>query len=206
MKKLKSTNQFWRQTLSIFVAGLGILLAYYLLFNTSNVSKALNTITAILSPFIIGGVMAYLMCPIYNLGVSKLYPRLKGKMKTNRKSLATSKAISTIITMVILVGVIAGFIALVIPNLIDTVSLLSKELPQTAAALTKWMETHIENNPTFVGFATDIIGKAKDAFIHWAQTDFLPSAGSIVSNISAILPPRFLAITTEVTTKFKSSL
>lgn len=182
--KIRSTNQFWRQTLSIFVAGVGILLAYYLLFNTSNVSKVISTITAILSPFIIGGVMAYLMCPIYNLGVSTLYPRFRGKMKTNRKSLNTAKAISTIITMAILIGVIAGFIALVIPNLIDTIALLSKEIPETSAALTKWMETHIENNPVFLGFATDIIGNAKDAFVDWAQKDFLPSAGSIMSNIS----------------------
>ncbi|MCQ2550749.1 MAG: AI-2E family transporter [Clostridia bacterium] len=184
-RKLSTKNPFVRLTLAIFIAGCGILLMYYLLFNTSKVSNALGTITTILSPFILGGVMAYLMCPIYNLGVRSIYPRLKGKTKTNRKALAASKAISTIISMVVLTGVIAGFIALVIPNLIDTISSLVKTLPSTANSLINWMEKHIANNPVILSFFTDAVGDAKDTFVNWAQTDFLPQAGSIMSNISA---------------------
>lgn len=172
-------------TLAFFLAGCGILLVYYLMFNTSNVSKAISTVTAILSPFILGGVMAYLMCPIFNFGVRKLYPCFKDKFESNRKSLGIAKVISTIITMIILIGIVTGFIALVIPNLIDTISSIVKTLPETTAAITKWMEEHIVNNPVFLGFATDLVGNAKDTFIKWAQTDFLPSAGSLMNEISA---------------------
>lgn len=185
MDKFIKRNFFTRLTLSIFLAGCGILLVYYGIFHTSNISNAISTITSILSPFILGGVMAYLMCPIFNVLVKKLYPVIKTKTKRNQKALVVSKAISTVITMIVLIGIVAGFIALVIPNLIDTLTYIVKNLPSTAASVTNWMETHIENNPTFLGFATDIIGNTRDAVTNWAETEFLPNAGSIMSNISA---------------------
>lgn len=184
MPKIKKKAHYVDLSLALFFAGVGILLVYYLLFHTSKISLIISTITSILSPFILGAVMAYLMCPLFNLCVSSFYPRLRGKFESNRRALACSKGISTVITMIALIAIVTGFIALIIPNLIDTIGSLVTTLPKALGNAIEWLEESTMNT-TALGFVTDAIDSAQKWFINWAKNDFLPTAGALMSDISS---------------------
>lgn len=183
MASFNKKPRFIDLCLAIFFAGCGILLVYYLLFHTSKISMIISTITSILSPFILGAVMAYLMCPIFNLGVRKIYAKTKGKFQTNRRALAFSKVISTIITMIVLIGIVTGFFALIIPNLIDTIGSLANTLPDSIGAISAWLDSNVKSS-ALLQLMINTLDTTETSFVNWAENDFLPNAGSLLSNIS----------------------
>ena len=54
-----------------------VLLYFFAIYRLRDVSEVINVILAILTPFIYGLVMAYLLCPIYNFTVRSIYALTK---------------------------------------------------------------------------------------------------------------------------------
>ena len=84
-KKNKIHSKYVKLSLSLFTAGTGILLCYYLLYNTQNVANFVGKINDILMPFYIGIVAAYLLCPIYNGVFKYVYAANEGRFEKNIK-------------------------------------------------------------------------------------------------------------------------
>ena len=65
--KEKFDSHYAKIGLCIFLAGAALILLYEAIINISFLSEAFGTLTRIVSPFIYGLIIAYLLCPIYNL-------------------------------------------------------------------------------------------------------------------------------------------
>ena len=72
-KKKRIKSRYVKLGICIFAAGAGLLLLYYLLYSTANVRNMAGTINDILTPFYLGIIMAYLLCPIYNGSLVLVY-------------------------------------------------------------------------------------------------------------------------------------
>ena len=117
--RLDENNIKWGFT--AFIVVICSMLAFFFLLKFSTVMSALGTVRGILSPFIWGFVIAYLLCPIYNWTVRHVYAICHDKASTNRRALVFGKVCGTVISIALLLLVITSVSWMILPGLYDSI-------------------------------------------------------------------------------------
>ena len=79
--------------ITIFLVVICSIAVFFIVFRFNALQKVAGTVSSILTPFIYGMVMAYLLCPIYNFTVSHTYGFLSSRKRKMPRSLAVSKGV-----------------------------------------------------------------------------------------------------------------
>lgn len=183
-KKSRIHSKYVKLSLALFSAGVGILLCYYLLYNTQNILNFFSTMNDILMPFYIGIVAAYLLCPIYNGMFKYVYNANEGRFQTNVKRYRFARLGATVVSMVVLLCVVGGFFMLVIPELIDSIVGLIKDVPNMVETVYAWLDNHLSENPKLANYIHGIVDDNFDNAIMWAQDYAVVGAENLISGIS----------------------
>ena len=186
MKRFFRSGYFnWGAT--IFLAGAALVIFYHVVADFSGFKKGIGTLISIISPFIYGFVMAYLLTPLYNYIVRKLYPSIKGDSKTNKRALTISKIVATIVCMIVLIGVVVGLVALLVPQVIESVRVISVALPGNLENLSDWATGILENmhNTQLANTLQDGLDEIQDNLLGWVQNTLLPGVGTLMQRVSS---------------------
>ncbi|AXY26028.1 AI-2E family transporter [Suicoccus acidiformans] len=131
---------FWRR---IFFVGLGLIVIFWALVNLGGLEQSLSALIDILSPFLLGLVLAFVL----NLPMSFFELKLTeytGEYKSWYR-------VATILFSVILVGSFVMFVMfLVIPDLIETLSYAVNALPRQAMHIRRNLLEYFTNHPQLV--------------------------------------------------------
>ena len=184
--KERFEEKYFKFGMAIFLSGAGIILFYFFVKNIAGVGSALGALNTILSPFIYGLIMAYLLCPIYNFCTRNVYKINKDKWKNNHRAFIFAKTIASIVALIVLLAVMAGIMALLIPQLIKSVIAIVEILPGRLDELTKWITSTLGQSqyPRLAKYANGAINHAGDYILKWAANTFMPGSGSLVSRVS----------------------
>ena len=193
-KKSKIHSRYVKMSLSLFAAGVGILLCYYLLYNTQNILNFFSTMNDILMPFYIGIVAAYLLCPIYNGVFKYVYAANEGRFEKNIRRYKFARAGATTVSMVFLFCVVGGFFMLVIPELIDSIVGLIKDVPNMVENVYGWLGEAFAENPKLGAYVHGLIDENLTNAINWAQDYAVVGAETLISGISLGIIGTFGAI------------
>ena len=183
-RKIKITNQYVKAGLTIFIVGVALIAAYYTLTHPEMVLGAIGKINDILFPFYLGGVMAYLMCPVYNSTTRAVYKITKGKLAHPIRDLKIARAVASLVSVVVIVAVVSGLIWMVLPDLWESIMGLISNLPDTVTKVSGWIEAHLAENPQLAALLGDKLDSAYATALSWAQVHLLPSMEAILSNLS----------------------
>lgn len=181
---IKFKNKYFRESMAIFAAGVGLILFYRFITNFNGVTDAISVVSRILSPFIIGLVIAYLLCPFYNILVKHIYPLLKKHVKNTKKAFIASKIFATTITLVVSIGVLSGFLWLIIPELVDSIIGILQVFPSRMNTFIDWIQGHIDKYPNLLGNLEEVINQTTRKIITWAQHEFIPGASQFMNGVS----------------------
>lgn len=107
----------------------------YAIVNIDAFSRIYKIAESILAPITIGCIIAYLCNPIMRFYEYLVF----GKMKKG----ALHRILSLLLTVVTVFGLVAGVIALIIPELINSINQLARNLPTYATGLRNFMENII---------------------------------------------------------------
>lgn len=168
----------------IFLCVLGCIAFYWLLHETDRVKSVLNFVAGIISPFIIGGVIAFIM----NVPMRAIEGRLKFI-----KSEKPQRIIAILLTLIVIALVIAGVMMLLVPQIGDTVDLLMQQMPAFLERVEGYVMDFLQEHPDLLQWVTENIGlqdmdwssilqKAADVVSSSVMT-ILTGAISAVSNI-----------------------
>ena len=193
-KKSKIHSKYVKLSLSLFTAGTGILLCYYLLYNTQNVANFVGKINDILMPFYIGIVAAYLLCPIYNGVFKYVYAANEGRFEKNIKRYKFARAGATTVSMTFLFCVVGGFFMLVIPELIESIVGLIKDVPHMVETVYDWIDKLLAENPQLSSYVHSLVDENLDNALNWAQDYAVVGAETLISGISLGIIGTFGAI------------
>ena len=112
---MKLENKEKRQLKIILLA----IIFYFVLLRIDSVAMGLTGAVSLLKPFIIGGILAF----IINVPMVKVEKQLeKTKMKKGRRGLAF------LITLALLLAAVAMFLTIVVPQLVQALSTLADHL------------------------------------------------------------------------------
>ena len=170
---------------NIFLGVAGCIVLYWLLHETERLGRLLSTVWGILSPFIVGAAMAFIL----NVPMRAIERQLKGIKKPERR-----RALAILLTMLAVLLVLAGVIWLLVPQIGETVGSLVSALPgffnRVKDAITDYLNEHPEmmqwltENTEYESINwTDVIQKAL-SWVSGSLTVVLNSVFGAVINLS----------------------
>ena len=185
MKRLLE-NKHARLMLMIFIVGALLIIFNQIVGNYESFSEGVGTIKTIISPFIYGFVMAYLLSPIYNATVRGLYKLLGKYFKNKQRLFSFCKLVASVVAVVCLIGAVAGLIALIVPQVIESLTGILKSLPQRLTQLSALFNdiTSKMDNKRLAMKMSEIYAQAQTNLIELAQTKLLPGMGTLVGQVS----------------------
>ena len=98
-----------------------VILFYFFVLHIADIISVIGGFLSILSPLIIGLILAYIMHPIVNLFEKKTFKKVK--KKTTRRNLAITA------TLAIIVGIIIALISIIIPEVLNSLKSIIVHLP-----------------------------------------------------------------------------
>ena len=170
----------------IFIVGALLIIFNQIVGNYESFSEGVGTIKTIISPFIYGFVMAYLLSPIYNATVRVLYKLLGKYFKNKQRLFSFCKLVASVVAVVCLIGAVAGLIALIVPQVIESLTGILKSLPQRLTQLSALFNdiTSKMDNKRLAMKMSEIYAQVQTNLIELAQTKLLPGMGTLVGQVS----------------------
>ena len=159
-----------------------------IIFSFSSVWGALGRITGVLSPFIVGLILAYLINPLYKFLDFTFFQ--KWLHMTKRRGL--SKVLSLLIAYVITFGIVITLIAFVIPQFVNSISTFVNNL----GSYTKQIQEVINDiQNTFKNLNLTFLTEGINSFIpsltsklsEWAQTLMSTVVNTSISIVSGVI-------------------
>lgn len=138
----------------------------------------------IIFPFVLGGVLAF----VINVPMSFVEKKLFGKWKKSNKKAARKLArpLSLLLTLVLVVGVIALVMFVLIPQLTDTIVILAGSITDFIPDMQNWIREFTHNNKEIMQLVDQVEfdpGKA----IQWAMSFLGTGAGNVMNTtVSAV--------------------
>lgn len=173
--------------LMLFIVGAALIVLYMTMNRYESFTGMLNKGLTIISPFIYGIVIAYLLNPIFDFFTKNIYRWLKGKVRVRNlpdASLTLSKAISTVITLTLFILFITAFGFLVVPQIVDSLTSLAEILPARVAEIIAFIQNaEAGNSSPLLGSAVEWLQNSTDNIISWINNTVLPRIGNYMSQI-----------------------
>lgn len=126
----------------IFLTGLALLFVAYLFINSRSIFSGLGVLLGICAPFILGGVIAFIMKIPLNFLEDKVFDKIK-----NEKFQKHKRTISIALSFIVIILVFFIITAVIVPQLINSFNELRKSLPSfLQMAIDKTREIPYLNN------------------------------------------------------------
>ena len=166
----------------IFLGVAGCILLYWLLHETSRLIMILKTIVGMLSPFIVGASLAFVL-NVPMRGIENLLKKFKKP--------GLRRALALILTLIAVSLLLYGIFALLIPQLGDTIESIAVQLPAFFGEVQQRIMSYLEENPEMLEWVsnyTDFHSMDWSALVQEAITIITDSVGNIVEKtISAVI-------------------
>ena len=190
VRKLKEKNHYWQWGLTIFLTACAILLFYDTVYQAGiggTVKTFFQKVGSVLAPVVYGAVMAYLLAPVVNW-FERIITKLWGKnQRTRNKTLKHGKtwlrAAAILLTWAIVLVLIYLLMSVLIPQLVDSVTLLVKNAKDYYARIYEWVDTWLTNTPEIGVWANEMLADSYSNALDVLTQKVLPWASTMATNL-----------------------
>lgn len=160
------------------------LVILFLFINWKSVISDVAMVNRAMTPVYIGLIIAYLLNPVM-IKIEKgmrLVTRKILKKPSGQKALA--RGFSIFIVLAVGISFVVEIFMMVIPQLVDSITLLINNLPENYQSFLKWLEEFSKSNPDMVSYIKDITNQAYDQIMIWLKSELLPSSSKLIIGVS----------------------
>ena len=176
-------NMLKKTLRNVFLGVIACIVLYWLLHDTERVKKAYKFIVGILSPFIVGAVLAFIL----NVPMRAI----EGLLKKIKKPVLR-RIVALTITLVLVLLLLAGVCWLLIPQMISTIQSLIPRLQAFFLNSEQSFEELLKDNPQLLALITDSVNLEE---FNWWQL-IQNAINMFGDSVSTILTGAFSAIGT----------
>ncbi len=190
MKKLENSNYFKVGITAFCVVAASIIL-YFAIARMDAILNALNVITGIVTPFIMGLVLAYLLCPLYNLvrdvtlNIQWAYLSKKVDSKKKEPAPLLSKVTATVVSLCAFMAVIIGLLWVLLPQLFESVVALITQLPSGIDTLLHWVREVMADQPDVAAVIDSLLQTISANLTTWLEETVIGNYNVLLNNISS---------------------
>ena len=150
------------------------------------VGKALRKLARILSPFIWGLVITYLLSPLVRVLQDRVFrPFFRWVFRKSKRhqGILLTRACSVLFAEIIMLAIITGLFFLIIPQLYSSIETFVTNSPTYIESLTTWATKMLTDFPEIRNYVTQVLGDMNNNVMAWLQTTVLPTLGNLLSNV-----------------------
>lgn len=153
------------------------LVLFFIIYRLQGIGEALESLSAILAPFLYGGVIAYLLRPICNSSQHLLETHLPRKMRK------AAPALAVIISLITGILVVYTLIIMIAPQLITSVVTLWNMIPDRVQDFLKWTKATFGEDERLYELFSNGYETLYETLDNWARNTLMPRVTSIVSGV-----------------------
>ncbi len=199
-------SPYFKAAMVLLVSG-GILILFHNMISNTRFSVGFETLNKTLAPVYIGGIFAFILCPVYNVCVKACYNKMlqgasrKGfsigamiihdesgspvDKEEKRRILTAARAAATFVCVVIVVGLVGLFVYFVVPQVVASAVNLMNTMPERLASLSDWCSVHLAHFPMIATWVDNVANAGNTEILNWIQEHILSgNAVSIATMVS----------------------
>ena len=173
------------QSLTGFLSLALAILLFFCVQRLDQLRNSFHWLMGVLTPFIYGGVMAYLLKTPCNFLDGVFRDVLPERLK-KRAGIFSVTAV-----MVISVLVIYLLLSMVIPEMVESLIALAAVVPPKAQEFAQWVLGHLEGNEVLQGYANEAFASVESWLRNWANSDLLTTMqgmmDGVVSTVGSVI-------------------
>ena len=189
MKRYRWDKKYLYWGVTAFLVIAACILFYLIVNNLGWLGAAFKRLGSILSPFIWGLVIAYLLYPLMKIYQRYLFTPLAGLIFRKSAKADTlipklSRGFAVFLCIISLLVIVGGMIWLVAPQLISSIERIvvnSGDYINTADA---WLTRMLADYPELEQAISGAVGDLSDGLVNWATTTLLPLLKDIATNVT----------------------
>lgn len=173
------------QSLTAFLSLALAILLFFAILKLDEIRGSFHWLLDVLTPFIYGGTMAYLLktpCGFLERQFEAILPD-KHKKWANLLSVVAVMLISALILYLLL--------STVLPEMWTSIVALAAAVPPKVDEFTRWVLSHLEGNEVLQNYVNNAFTTMEDWGKNWATTDLLPTMqgmmGGVVTTVGSVL-------------------
>src|SRR5665648_1080168 len=179
--KLKIENTYFKWGITIFASISASIILFFMIYRSEGLGKNLSVFVAIVTPFIYGFVIAYLLTPYYNFFLRKINLFLTPFINNKRKLISFSMALSTAITLILSITIITGLTSMVLPQLATSILGIVNTFPSNADGLIIWVVDNFNLSEKTANFINNNI---VNNLTNWFMENLVPTMSEVVAGVS----------------------
>ena len=160
-----------------FIALALAICVYFIIYRFGFLNSIIAKLIDILTPFVYGGVIAYLLKRPYNFFERKL----KGLLSEKRAGLA--KLLSVIIVLLLTVAIIVILLVLVIPALADSLVSIANDLPGFIDGLIDYFKDLEAKGNSLAGAIVSALNTVEKNAIPWLKDNIFSNLSTTLSGV-----------------------
>lgn len=193
-RKLKESPYF-KAAVTLVIGG-AILIMFSNWVSKTRFSVGLETFQETMIPVYIGGIFAFILCPVYNACVKWCYAHMLAGAKRKgfsigamivhdtseelvvdkeekRRILGVARAAATMVCVILVVGLVGLFIYFVVPQVVASAWNLANTMPTRLKALSQWCTVHLSHFPLIAIWVDNIAHAGNNEILTWIQEHIL---------------------------------
>ena len=185
---MKGKSSYLKWGLTIFLTVCAILVFYDTFYMSGTLQQMVSKLASILSPVLVGLVMAYLLAPIVNW-IERLIRsglgRIKGlEGKTIPHAAGWLRAVSILLTWAIVLLLLYLMFSVVIPQLVDSVVMLINNAETYYDKIYTWIVNLLDKNPTVEDWVNKNLDTYYKNLLDILTNKILPGAQQMLTTIT----------------------
>ena len=185
---MKGKSSYLKWGLTIFLTVCAILVFYDTFYMNGTLQRMVSKLASILSPVLVGLVMAYLLAPIVNW-IERLIRsglgRIKGlEGKTIPHAAGWLRAVSILLTWAIVLLLLYLMFSVVIPQLVDSVVMLINNAETYYDKIYTWIVNLLDKNPTVEDWVNENLDTYYKNLLDILTNKILPGAQQMLTTIT----------------------
>lgn len=150
------------------------------------VLSAIGSLFSILSPFIWGLAITYILLPLVKSLQRGVFGAL-GKAihkKKPEKAQRFARAMSVLLSEIIFLAIIVAIVYLIIPQLVSSITTIVENSSTYIANTTTWIEQLLSDNPEIEKYVLDVFNNVSEDLKNWLTNTVLPGIGNIAASVT----------------------
>lgn len=186
MSRFKWDKKYLYWGVTAFLVIIACIAFFWFIQRWAGFKSLIGDISSMLSPFIIGGAIAYLLTPIAKFFENKVLAIPAEKLFSGKPQRARSfaRGVSVFLSLVVFLGVISALFSLVLPQLYSSIESIVLNISGSIENLESWARKWLDDVPEFEEWFIKFVGGVESELTQWAKNTLLPQMQDIVTSVS----------------------
>lgn len=177
-------NNYFRWGVTVITIIAFAILFFFFVFRMDAILGFLDKLFSILTPIILGAVIAYLINPLVTVTDKYTFSLCKRCHIPVKISSFIATAFSIALWLGLLVAGISLLFSMIVPELYSSIVKLAGDLRIYVNTIYDFINEHLQNNPQLLSFVESGLDTLTDSVYNWVNNDLIVQAQNIMSKLT----------------------